>query len=441
MTDQEWAEACKTAIHLKRSGVPTSEIAGQLQRSVSWVNKWWGCYQQAGWAGLSSRSRTPQHCPTQLSLVVKQAICQARSELEVEAAQGDRLRYVGPEAVRGRLVAKKVKPLPSTASITRVLRTAGMSQPKARPGVEEVQYPHLQPSQPGQLCQVDIVPHYLQGGQAIACFNAIDVVSRYPTGQASTQRRAQDAARFLVHVWQIIGRSQYTQVDNEGCFSGGFTHPGVLGTVVRLALAVGTELVFSPFYHPESNGFVERFHQDYNQHVWAETSLVDRADVQNHADPFFNAYRHSPHHSALHGQCPADVHLRSTQPKLAPDFQLTPDKLPLTAGRMHFIRQVNPDKTISVFNMTWPVPAAQPRQGVWATLELQTSGATLRVYDHAPDVPTRRCLVEHPFPLREPILPHPAPLPSATVPDWLVALLVGTVTRLAQARACLATMF
>lgn len=441
MTDQEWVEARKTAIHMKRSGVPTSEIARHLQRSVSWVNKWKGRYQQAGWADLSSRSRAPQHSPTRLSMVVKQAICQARSELEAEAAQGGRLGYIGPEAVRGRLAMKKVKPLPSTASISRVLRMAGMSRPKARCEEAAVQYPHLQPTQPGQLCQVDIVPHYLQGGQAIACFNAIDVVSRYPTGQASARRRAQDAARFLVHVWQVIGLSQYTQVDNEGCFSGGFTHPGVLGAVVRLALAVGTELVFSPFYYPESNCFVERFHQDYNQHVWDETSLLDRANVQQQADCFFTAYRHSPHHSALHGQCPTEVHARSTQPKLTLDFHLPPDKLPLTAGRVHFIRQINPDKTISVLNMTWPVPAAHPRQGVWTTLELQPSGATLRVYDHAPDVSTRQCLVEHPFPLKEPILPHPAEPRPATIPDLLVALLVGTVSRLAQAKTFLATMF
>ena len=53
------------------------------------------------------------------------------------------------------------------------------------------------------------------------CFNAIDVVSRYPTGQVSTSRRASDACDFLIHVWQTIGLAQYTQVDNEGCFSGG----------------------------------------------------------------------------------------------------------------------------------------------------------------------------------------------------------------------------
>ena len=86
---------------------------------------------------------------------------------------------------------------------------------------------------PHQLCQVDIVPHFLRGGQSISCFNAIDVVSRYPTGQPFIQKKAEDAAKFLIHVWQTIGNPRYTQVDNEGCFSGGHTHQYVLGQVVR----------------------------------------------------------------------------------------------------------------------------------------------------------------------------------------------------------------
>jgi len=41
------------------------------------------------------------------------------------------------------------------------------------------------------------VPHFLQGGQRVASFNAIDVVSRYPTGCSYEQRRFQDAAAFF----------------------------------------------------------------------------------------------------------------------------------------------------------------------------------------------------------------------------------------------------
>jgi transposase InsO family protein len=189
------------------------------------------------------------------------------------------------------LKAQKFTPLPSIPSIERVLRQAGLTRQKETATEPGIIYPHLQPSAPHQLCQVDIFPQYLQGGQRVACFNALDVVSHYPTGQARAQRRSQDAADFLLHVWQELGIAHYTQVDNEGCFSGGATHQHVLGKVVRLALDVGTELVFSPVNHPESNGYVERFHQDYSRHVWQDTYLADLDAVQTQADRFFEQYR------------------------------------------------------------------------------------------------------------------------------------------------------
>jgi transposase InsO family protein len=318
------------------------------------------------------------------------------------------LKYIGPTAVRTKLKAQKITPLPSTATIERVLRENKMTRPYQKQSKPKVAYPHLKPTAPLQLCQVDIVPHYLTGGERVACFNALDVVSRYPTGQPFSQRRSQDAAEFLVHIWQQIGISDYTQVDNEGCFSGGATHPYVLGKVLRLALAGGTELVFSPFYHPESNGYVERFHQDYNRHVWEATYLHDRSEVQSKGEAFFEAYRHSEHHSALHGLSPQTRHAQVKARTLSPDFVLPSSKIPLYEGRVHFIRRVEADGTISVLNVRWTVPNSSPNKGVWVTLALRTRGATLKIYTAAPDVPDRQCLATYLFPLQEPVLSRPA---------------------------------
>jgi transposase InsO family protein len=210
---------------------------------------------------------------------IREAIIETRLEIEAAVGLGEGLKYIGGMAVRTKLKAKKIKPLPSVPTIERVLREAGLTKPKEKEQEEKIIYPHLKPAEPHQLCQVDIVPHYLTGGQRVACFNGLDVVSRYGTGQPLAQRRSQDAAAFLIHLWQTVGIAHYTQVDNEGCFSGGMSHSHILGTVVRLALEVGTELVFSPVNHPESNGFVERFHQDYNRHVWEDTYLANLDEV------------------------------------------------------------------------------------------------------------------------------------------------------------------
>ena len=57
---------------------------------------------------------------------------------------------------------------------------------------------------------------------------------------------------------------------------------------------------------------------------------------------------------------------------------------------MHFIRCLQPDGTISVLNVNWPVPQVDPRQGVWATLELTATGATLAIYERHPMSPNGR---------------------------------------------------
>jgi transposase len=404
MKASDYAER-KAAIHLLRRGQTPAEVALELGRSLAWVYKWQARFRKEGWQGLQDRSRAPKHCPHKLPQQVRAAIRQARSELEAEANEPDKLSYIGAYAVRARLRKQRVVPLPSISSIERELRVAGLTKPRQSQETAEVKYPHLQPTGAHQLVQVDIVPHYLPGrGGCVSCFNAVDVVSRYPTGKPFLRKRSLDAMAFLTHVWQELGIPAYTQLDNEACFSGGFTHPAVLGKVLRLGLFVGTELVYSPFYHPQSNGTVERFHQEYSHHVWDKRHLPDFETVQQLAPSFFDLYRQSRHHSALDGHSPIELHKALPAQHFPDDFQF-PKRLPLTAGRVHFIRPVNENRKIKVLNLEWDVPRAKPNQGVWTTLEITLRGARLYVYNAAPDARRRTRLASHSFPLKEPVQP------------------------------------
>lgn len=414
----------KLAVMQSRKGNSVSTIATNLGRSIGWVSKWLARYEAESWTGLKDHSRAPKRIIHETSPDIQAAICRIRMELEMEAELGSGLKYIGGRAIQARLKEEDVTPMPSVPTIERIICKAGLTKPR-QPMVEKrVDYPKLQATSPHHLIQVDIVPHHLQGGQPVACFNAIDVVSRYPTGHAYAQKGSQTAAEFLIHVWQEIGIPQYTQVDNEGCFSGGTTHPYVLGKVVRLALQVGTELVFSPTYHPQSNGYVERFHQDYNRHVWKDTHLEDIAAVNRQSNRFFNNYRQWAAHSQLGGQTPADCHQQYPVKRLAKTFTLSNEKLPLYQGRIHFMRRVQEDGNIQVLNVYWPVPTIAPDTGVWVTLDLTTTGATLSIYDSAPDSP-QRCLAAYPFKLTEPVvLPKQATLaeealsqPELQMPD------------------------
>lgn len=393
----------KLAVHLLRKGEKVEDVALKLGRSEIWVRKWWQRYRQDGFRGLQDQSRAPKKHGRKLAAEVVTKICLARGELEAERECGTGLKYIGALAVRTRLKKWGVIPLPSKASIERVLHEHGLTHQKEEKVGKKVDYPQLHPKHSQELVQVDIVPHYLTGGEKASCFNAIDVVSRYPTGQASKHRQSQDACDFLLHVWQELGVPTYTQVDNEGCFSGGHTHPRVLGNVVRLALTVGTELVFSPFYHPQSNAFVERFHQDYNLHVWNNTYLEHHQAVNEQANHFYQLYRQRLNHAAMEEQSPAQRHGKPRR-QLSPTFK-PKHPLPLRSGKIHFMRQVDAQGNIKVLNALWAVPEFDSTRGVWATLDLQLSGAILRIYDTAPDVTQRQLLVSYPFDVADPILP------------------------------------
>ncbi len=412
-------EERKTFIHLVRSGVSVARAAQEVGRSRAWGNKWWRRFRcNQDWDALLDQSRAPQRQPTRLPDQVYQAVRRVRSELEAEARQPDTLGYVGAHTIRARLEEQGVSPVPSVSSIERELRRADMTRAHQKVQAAEIEYPHLHPTGPHELNQADIVPRSLTGGTAVACFNAIDVVSRYPSGRQYANRTAQNAGQFLWLVWQEQGLPLYQQVDNESCFSGGHTHPGVIGQVVRLALLSGVQLVFSPYYHPESNGTVERFHQDYTRFVWQKALLPDLPAVRQRSALFFRTYRASRHHTHLQGRSPTECHLAQATRRIPEGFRL-PERLPLTAGQVHFIRAVDEQQRIKVLNLQWQVPKAQPRQGVWVTLNITLQSATLSVFDAAPDMPKRTCLVKHPFPLKEQVVPLPKEFqPKQGRPTW-----------------------
>lgn len=391
-------------IHLIQVGHSPEQAATELAHSPSWAYKWWGRFNESGWEGLKSQSRAPHHHPNRISGKTVKKILEFRRDLEREAQQPGRLTYIGAHAIRGRMLELCLPEIPSPSTIEKTLRQAGATKPRPALSESKIVYPHLSVTQPHQLTQMDIVPHYLLGGMLVNCFNAIDVVSRYPAGKQYESKATRQVLDFCLDVFREAGIPEYLQMDNESSFNGGRTHPYVIGKVPRLMLLVGTELVYSPYYHPESNAYVERFHQDYTKNVWEKTRMNGLPQVRRTSTTFFGRYRISRHHSELRGRSPAAVHFETPLRALPKNFAL-PQPLPITEGNIHFMRAVSKDQTISIFNVNWPTGLAQPHQGVWATLSLTVREARLFIYDQAPDASNRCCLANHPFPLSEPVVP------------------------------------
>jgi transposase len=144
------------AVHLRRLGCTTAEVAAELSRSPQWVRKCWRRYQSRGWAGLAESSRVPHQHGRRLSPEIQQMVRRARTELEAEAARGQGLKYIGGRAIRTRLKQWNLQPLPSVRTIERIVEAAQMTRLKETKPV--VEYPRLNPSQAHQLCQIDHAP-------------------------------------------------------------------------------------------------------------------------------------------------------------------------------------------------------------------------------------------------------------------------------------------
>lgn len=149
---------------------------------------------------------------------------------------------------------------------------------------------------------------------------------------------------------------------------------------------------------------MERFHRGYSDFVWKKEHLENLAAVRQRSALFFPNYRRSHHHSALNGKSPQEIHRTFPVRKLRFGFS-PPNTLPVTAGQVHFLQAVDEKRVVSILNKHWSAGLGSPEQGVWATLFLKPSGATLKIYDAAPDARKRRCLAVHLFQLKEPIFP------------------------------------
>ncbi|MCA9984523.1 MAG: hypothetical protein KDE59_09525, partial [Anaerolineales bacterium] len=97
--------------------------------------------------------------------------------------------------------------------------------------------------------------------------------------------------------------------------------------------------------------------------------------------------------------------------------------MPLYEGRLHFMRRLEVDGTVRVLNADWAAPGADPLRGIWVTLTLRCAGATLQLFTDAPDVSARQLLAQYPFPLNEPVLPHPFTSgPEEAIPEVTMLL-------------------
>jgi len=162
--------------------------------------------------------------------------------------------------------------------------------------------------------------------------------------------------------------------------------------------------MFIPFYSPQKNADIESFNSDWDLAFWQRERFRDLTHVQEECQIFERWYRTRHEPPALEGLTPAEARGDFAPHLLSTDFDLhqADKRLPLTSGRVHFIRLVNSLGQISVLNESWIVDQeAEELVGeyVWATIS--TAEQRLRIYHQRAADAVRRLVVEYDYEIAE----------------------------------------
>jgi putative transposase len=359
----------REAIRRRLEGESRAAICQALQRSLRWFDKWWAEYRQNPLTDFASRSRSPHRSPQQMPASVVQAVLALRQLFEQAATRETRYGLIGAHAIWARLKELRVSPLPSVATIQRILAQHHLTHPLGA-GTSAAYYPWPLAWDINAIFATDIITKHLRGGAEIQNFHTIDHYSHAVCLTQHLDKTSRTSCVHLLKTWASIGLPCLQQFDNEGAFCGGHTHPHVLGQVVRLCLFCGVEPLFTPYYEPKRNYQIESFHSLWVSSFWSRHEFATIGEVEAESRLFWRWYMNHYYPPALAGQTPAQLRRGARVRLLSARLRrLIPQgRLPLTAGRIHFLRKVDSNGAIEILNEVWRLGSKWSGEYVRATI-------------------------------------------------------------------------
>lgn len=377
------------AVNLYLENKKVSEIARRTGRSRQWVHLTLNRYRAEGRDGLASRSRAPHRIHNRTPPEIEAAAVRIRET--ILCGNDPILRYAG---VGARIIRSELKRMelaaPSIRTINRILQRHGVQQPRRCREARKLpkDYPWPQVEQPNALHVFDFVTRVITGGSRFYGYHLVDQGRRWPYLEAHSCKKSVLVSQFLVDAWQMIGLPQGIQLDNDIVWRGSSSGARTFSHIVRLCLAVGIEVIFTPTYTPEANPIIESFNGVWASNFWQRRDFADLDDVQRELAHFQAYYRH---------RHPLAEFEERKAIELAPDFRPTRlpedfdqhrlERIPLTAGLIHFIRFVDAKATFHILNECWTLPGDLANKTIRATID--TNKQQLFIYHqdsarHAP---------------------------------------------------------
>jgi len=385
----------RQAFKLFDKGKSTTQILQSIPRSRPWLFKWKRRFRERGWKALDSFAKAPHSSPQQYDPQVVALVLRVRRRLDRA-----RVGMVGARAVFLELKRERLcTDVPAVSTIKRWLRDAGFFQAKTEEK-EAAYYPAPQFAQGLQYVSMDWVARYLEGGEKVFCFHTLDHLTHALCQSISTSKTTDVACRHLVQSARELGMADFLQVDNDAAFTGLGRNTRVFGRFVRLALYLGMELIFIPPAEPKRNSLVERVNGLWIGGFFDKDHFASVSDLKKKRGKFLRWYEtYAP--PSLDGLTVkearrANVRRRKLRTSEADSL---PEALPLTAGRVHFIRRVCERGRIEILKESFRVSKRLRGEYVWATIDLPHQ--KLSIYHRRSDRTTAKLVKEHPYKVEE----------------------------------------
>lgn len=423
-SNQDAAEQLRNrAIDMYIAGQKPTEICRQLGRSRTWFYNTLARYQIGGRPALASQSRAPHTVHNRTPREVEAAI--ARVRRAITSGEDPKLRYanVGADSIAIELEHAGVTP-PSRSTINRILKRYDLMQP--RPHRKQKlklpdDYPWPCAQQPNQIHLFDFVTRVIVGGCHFYACNLLDQARRWPYLAAIPSKTAEAVCQFLVSAWQEVGLPNALYLDNDAVWRGSGSGQRTFSRVVRLCLSLGVQVIFIPPYTPQANPIIESFNAVWDRNFWQRTEFLNLEHVCSEL-PHFQWYcRHRRPLAEFDHQTADQIYPEFEPTLLTAEFTAHRQRrLPLTAGRLHFIRFVTQEGTFAILNETWRL---DPHQ--WAAKTIRATVDTkleqLYVYQQVNCTTAPVRIARFDYRLNEEVAPLPVKFQRTSASLWLAS--------------------
>lgn len=313
---------------VSQGGISFSEACRRFGVSRPTGYRWWSRYQAEGKAGLANQSSRPHHSPGQTTTAMEQAVITLRDEHPTWG--GRKIRAVlGRQGLTG---------VPSASTITAILRRhdrLGQDSVHARGPWQRFVY-----AAPNDLWQLDFKGHFPLATGRCHPLTVLDDCSRYVLGLfACANEQDLTVQAHLTSLFRRYGLPWRMLADNGSPWGSTMPNQPLTRLSVWL-LRLGIEVRHGRFYHPQTQGKVERVHRTIKADLLQHQRYPSLDAAQSAFTDWRQTYNQLRPHDALDLDVPAS-HYQSS-------VRSFPDPLPaVDYGEGELVRTVRTHGEIS----------------------------------------------------------------------------------------------